>query len=47
VSTLADSKFEVGSHQLSWKAEGMPEGVYFIRIVAGEELVSRKVILMR
>jgi hypothetical protein len=47
VSALADSKFEKGSHQLSWKADEMPEGVYFMRIIAGEQVITRKVIRIK
>ena len=47
IATLADTKFEKGTHQLSWKAENMPEGIYFISILSGKENVTRKVVLLK
>jgi hypothetical protein len=47
ITSLADTNFEKGTHQLSWNADGMPEGVYFIQLIAGKEVHTHKVVLIK
>lgn len=52
VRTLANSTFEAGSYRATWNGRddaGRPvtAGVYFCRLMAGEETISRKLILVR
>lgn len=36
-----------GTHQLTWNAEGIPAGVYLLRLTAGDIYTTRKIALMR
>jgi hypothetical protein len=49
VSTLADQKFPAGAHQLEWDAAGgnVAEGIYMLRLLAGEQVITRKLVVIR
>lgn len=36
-----------GSHSVTFSAEGLPTGLYFARLEAGEQMVTRKMLLLR
>ena len=36
-----------GEHVIAWDAKGLPSGIYFYRLVAGNYTNSRKVILLK
>jgi poly-gamma-glutamate capsule biosynthesis protein CapA/YwtB (metallophosphatase superfamily) len=42
-ATLVDRVEAAGSHRATWDARGLPSGVYFARLRAGDEGVTRKV----
>jgi len=48
VNALINADFNAGSHNIKWNAEadGVPEGVYFLRLVTPTEVITRKVILL-
>ncbi len=37
----------VGPQQVQWNAEGLPTGMYYFRIQAGEEVGGGKMVLMK
>jgi hypothetical protein len=47
VSTLVSEKLNPGIHKYQWQAEGLPSGVYYCRMQAGEFEQVRKMILLR
>jgi len=47
VATLVNSKTEPGEHFVSWNALNVPSGVYFYRIVAGDFVQTKKMVLMK
>ena len=47
VDVLVDEKQSSGKHQVTWNAEGLPEGVYICRLQAGDEIGTAKLILMK
>ena len=38
---------EIGSHDLTWDANELPSGIYFIQVKSKEFYVSQKAILLR
>ena len=47
VTTLVDRTQSAGHQSVSWNAEGMPSGIYIIRLNAGGIEKSSKVVLMK
>ena len=47
IATLLDRKQEPGEHSISWNALNVPSGVYFYRIVAGDYVQTKKMVLMK
>ncbi len=47
VATIASDRFSAGVHRLWWDADGLPSGVYLIRLTAGDNTRDAKVILIR
>jgi hypothetical protein len=47
IATLFDGKQSAGEHQIQRQANGLPSGVYFFRLQAGELVETKKMILMR
>ena len=47
IETLVNEEKSVGTYELTWNAAGLPSGVYFYRIVAGDFVESKKMILVR
>lgn len=47
VATLVDGMKEPGTYTVTWEAECMASGLYFYRMVAGNFVQTRKMILMR
>ena len=47
LAVLIDGPREAGSHELSWAPGNLPNGVYFLRLRAGELVESRKLVLAR
>lgn len=48
ISSIVNASFAAGSHIIKWNAgaEGNSEGIYFLRMVTDNEVITRKVILM-
>jgi predicted GH43/DUF377 family glycosyl hydrolase len=47
IATLVDGKQNAGEHHVQWQAAGVPSGVYFYQLRAGEKVETRKMILAR
>jgi hypothetical protein len=47
IATLVDGKQNAGEHHVQWQAVGVPSGVYFYQLRAGDHVETRKMILMR
>jgi hypothetical protein len=47
IETLVNSHQQQGKHQAVWNAEGLPPGIYFYRLQAGEQSASGKMIIVK
>lgn len=47
ISTLIDSYQSAGEHQIRWTANGLPSGIYFYRLQAGEFSETKKLVLQQ
>jgi ligand-binding sensor domain-containing protein len=47
VRTLVNDNLQPGSYEVNFNAEGLASGVYFYRLVAGEFVQTRRLILLR
>ena len=52
VKTLINSEVSAGSHSITWKGESdygsdVSSGVYFLRLVSGQQIETRKIVLMK
>jgi hypothetical protein len=45
VTTISDEHLPAGEHQVTWNAEGLPAGIYFVRMVTDHGTASQKLIL--
>jgi subtilisin family serine protease len=47
VATLVDGELPAGVHKVSWDASSVGSGVYFARLVAGENVATAKMVLLK
>ena len=52
VSTLADRNYAGGRHTINWngtnhRGESVASGIYFYKIVAGDRVATKKMLLLR
>jgi hypothetical protein len=47
VTTVGDGVYPEGVHDLSWAASNVASGVYFVRLVAGDRVVTRRMLLLK
>lgn len=47
VSELASGRVSAGRHTVTWNAEGVPAGVYVVRLEAGTAKTAKKVVLLK
>jgi hypothetical protein len=47
VATLIAGDHEAGTFKATWNASGMPSGVYFYRLIAGEYVQTKKAVLKK
>jgi hypothetical protein len=47
IKTLHSGFLKSGSHELSWHAESMPSGLYFISLKLGNKNLTEKVVLLK
>lgn len=47
VATLVAGKVEAGHHQVQWRADGLPSGIYLYRLETGQRMETKKLVLVR
>jgi hypothetical protein len=47
LATLENSHRTAGIHRVDWNTAGVPKGVYFYRLVAGGQVISKSIPLVR
>lgn len=47
IATLVSCIEAAGTHSVRWDASGVPSGVYFYRLQAGEFVQTRKLVVAR
>lgn len=47
VATIVNERMSPGRHTRSFKADGLPSGVYFYRLTAGGQSVSKRMVLLK
>jgi predicted GH43/DUF377 family glycosyl hydrolase len=47
ISTLVSERQSAGKHNVEWNAQGLPSGLYFYRIEAGEYSAVKKMLLIK
>ena len=47
VALLLDKELTIGTYEVKWNASGMPSGVYFYKLKAGNFVGTKKMILMK
>ena len=47
ITDLLDTRVDAGTHQITWDADGLASGIYFVRLEAGSQLALQKVILLK
>ncbi|MFT5142008.1 MAG: Zn-dependent metalloprotease [Rhodothermales bacterium] len=47
VAVLKHGHVQAGAHEVSWRADSMPSGLYFVRLQAGAEQLVRSVVLAK
>lgn len=47
VSTIANGLFSAGNHTSTWNAQYLPSGVYFARLLSGNNIQTQKLILLK
>ncbi|HLN74837.1 MAG TPA: family 16 glycosylhydrolase [Prolixibacteraceae bacterium] len=47
VSTLASGELTAGNHERQWDASGLPSGIYYYRLQAGDLMETKKLLVQR
>ena len=47
VGDIMDRNLPAGEHVVRYNASGLPDGIYLVRVQAGGESVTEKVVVMR
>ena len=47
VSTLVNGHMNAGYHSIEWNAENMPSGMYLVKVHAGENIQTQKLMLLK
>jgi type IX secretion system substrate protein len=47
IDVLADGLYDAGQYNLVWDASGKPSGVYFYRLTVGNDVLTRKMVMMK
>jgi hypothetical protein len=44
---LVRDRLDAGNHEVNWDASGFAGGVYFARLVSGNQVATRKLLLVK
>jgi hypothetical protein len=47
IATLLDEYKQAGTYEVEWNATGLPSGIYFYQLKAGEFIETKKMVLMK
>jgi hypothetical protein len=47
IAVLVNERKQPGEYKVTWNAEGVPSGVYFYRLVAGDFIGTKKMVVMK
>ncbi|NHZ86967.1 MAG: T9SS type A sorting domain-containing protein [Planctomycetia bacterium] len=47
METLVNGELVSGEHEITWNADNLPSGVYFVRLQSGEFVMNQKVLLIK
>ena len=47
IATLVNEKLVAGSYEVDWNASNYPSGVYFYKLVAGDFVNVKKMVLLK
>jgi hypothetical protein len=47
VKELVNGRLAEGEHRLVWNAEGLPTGVYFIKLTHADKALNQKIVFLR
>lgn len=47
IATLVNGRNQPGEHSVTWNAANVPSGVYFYRLIAGDYVQTKKMVVMR
>ncbi len=47
VATLVEHEIPAGSHTITWNAQNLPSGVYIYRLIAGNHVASKRMLLLK
>jgi len=47
IETLFDGQQSAGCHNISWKADNMPSGIYFLKLRAGDQVETKRMVLLK
>ena len=47
IETLVNEEKQTGTYEITWYAEGLPSGVYFYQLQAGDLIQTKKMVLMK
>ena len=47
IETLVDGFKTSGEHHVQWKTRGLPSGIYFYKLCAGDYSITKKLVLQK
>ena len=47
IETLFDGQQSAGCHNISWKADNMPSGIYFLKLRASDQVETKRMVLLK
>ena len=47
IETLLNEEKQTGTYEITWYTEGLPSGVYFYRLQAGNFIQTKKMVLLK
>ena len=47
VETLAEHNMQAGYHSITWNADQHSSGMYFVKMIAGDQVSTQKLLLVK